>query len=145
MREKLAIAKKIRNSRKNFSNDIEYKKMCSKCYRTYIVECIIKGKDEFKVVFGGKYIQSFPKRVSDWYYYILNSIYRFYLVHVTPNDDKTFQKYELIHYGVHKPFHVKIANTPNELILESFLKKNGFKIVEEHFYNTYTVYDVARI
>lgn len=145
MREKLALAKRLRNSRKIFSNNMEHKKLCSKCYRTYVVECIVKGKDEFKVVFGSKYIQSFPERVSDWYHYVLNSIYRLYLVHVTPNDDKTLQKYELIHYGVSKPIHLKIANTPNEFILESFLKENGFKIIDEHLYSEFTIYDVARI
>ena len=46
MRKKLAIAKKMRNSRKSFNN-IEHRKLCSKCYRTYIVECIINGKNEF--------------------------------------------------------------------------------------------------
>lgn len=50
MREKLALAKILRNSRKIFSNNMEHKKLCSKCYCTYVEECIIKGKDEFKVV-----------------------------------------------------------------------------------------------
>jgi hypothetical protein len=144
MREKLAIAKKLRSSRK-ISNNTENKKICSKCYRTYVVECIIKGKNEFKITFDGNYIQNFSERVSNWYHYVLNSIYRFYLVRVTPNDDKTFQKYELIHHVVSKPIHLKIANTPNEVILEGFLKENGFKIVAEHLYSESTVYDVVRI
>ncbi len=145
MREKLAIAKKLRISRKSFSNNTEYKKICSKCYRTYVVECIIQGKNEFSISFNGKYINSFPERAFDWYNYVLNSIYRFFLVHFTPNNDKTFKRYELIHFGVYKPIHHKITNIPNEIILEGFLKENGFKIVDQHLNSVSTVYDVARI
>lgn len=144
MREKLAIANQMRVSRKSFSNDLEERKLCSKCYRAYVIECIIKGKENFKVSFGGKYIQSFSERLSDWCRYIGNSIYRFYLIHFTPNDDITFKKWELIHCGVSKPVHFKIAKTPNEKVLYNFFEKNGFKITEEHFYSEATVYDVAR-
>lgn len=145
MREKLEIANKLRKSRKIFSNNLEHKRLCSKCYRTYVVECIIKGKDEFKITFNGNFINKFPERIFDWYFYALKCIYRFYLVHFTPNDDKTFLKYELIHFGVSKPIHLKTAKTPNEFILEGFLKENGLKIAEEHLYSESTVYDVARI
>lgn len=127
------------------SNNIEYKKLCSKFYRTYLVECIIKGKDEFKITFNGNYIQSFSERISDWYHYVLNTIYKFYLVHFTPNDDRTLQKYSLIHYRVSRPIHLKVSNTPNEFILEGFLKENGFKIIDEHLYSISTVYVVAQI
>lgn len=51
MREKLTIANQLRVSRKSFSNNLEHKKLCSKCYRTYVVECIIKGKENFKISF----------------------------------------------------------------------------------------------
>ena len=143
MREKLAIAKKMRNSRKSFNN-IEHRKLCSKCYRTYIVECIIKGKNNFNLTFKGKYIHVFFRRLADWYTYVLDNIYRFYLVHVTPNDDKTLKKYNLIHYKVSKPVHLKTANTPNEFILECYLNENGFKIINEHLYSNSTVYDIVR-
>lgn len=144
MREKLVIANQMRVSRKSFSNDLEERKLCSKCYRAYVIECIIKGKENFKVSFGDKYIQSFSERLFDWCRYIGNSIYRFYLIHFTPNDDITFKKWELIHCGVSKPVHFKISKTPNEKVLYNFLEKNGFKITEEHFYSEATVYDVAR-
>lgn len=145
MREKLAIAKKLRNSRNSFSNNIVHKKLCSKCYHTYVLECIIKGKNAFKITFKGTYVQSFEQRVVEWYNYVRDSVYRIYLVNVTPNDDKTFQKWSLIHCGVSKPVHFKIASKPNEFILESFLKENGFKITNEHVYSEATVYDVTRI
>ena len=144
MREKLAIANQLRISRKNYSNNLEHRKLCSKCYRTYVIECIIKGKSDFKVSFEGKYIQSFSERISDWFEYIGNIIYRFLLIHFTPKDDKTLKKYELIHLGVSKPIHPRIAETPNEWCLYDFLEKNGFKIKEEHLYSESTVYDVVR-
>lgn len=144
MKEKIAIANQLRVSRKKFSNNLEHKKLCLKCYRTYVIECVIKGKENFKISFGGKYIESFSERASDWYRYIWDSTYRFFLIHFTPNDDKTFQKYELIHVGVSKPIHLKIAETPNETILYNFLEKNGFKIIDEHLYSESTVYDVTR-
>lgn len=80
----------------------------------------------------------------DWYSYIWDNIYRFFLIHFTPNDDKTFKKYELIHYGVSKPVHFKFPKTPNEMILYAFLENNGFIIIDEHLYSQSTVYDVAR-
>lgn len=144
MREKIAIAKKLRNSRNTFSSNENHRKLCSKCYRTYVVECIIKRKDEFKISFNGRYIQDFHKRIFDWYNYLLDVIYRFLLIHFAPKNDKSFKNYELIHYGVSKPIHLKVANVPDELVLEVFLKENGFEITDEHLYSNYTVYDVVR-
>ena len=62
MREKLEIANKLRKSRKIFSNNLEHKRLCSKYYRTYVVECIIKGMDEFKITFNVNFINKFPER-----------------------------------------------------------------------------------
>ena len=87
-----------------------------------------KRKRKLQNSFGGKYIESFPLRMSDWYRYILDSIYRFFLIHFTPNDDNTLQKYKLIHYSVSKPVHCKIAKKPNETILYSFLEKMDSKL-----------------
>lgn len=144
MKEKLAIANQMRASRKGFSNNPEYQKLCSKCYRVYVFECIVKGKENFKISFGGEYIQSFSERLYNWCRYIRNSIYRLYLIHFTPDDDRTFKKWNLIHCGVSKPDHFKIAKTPNENVLYTFLEQNGFKITEEHLSNDSTVYDVVR-
>ena len=139
MKEKLVIAKRMINSRRSFNN-IEHRKLCSKCYRTYIVECIIKGKNDFKLTFKVKYIHCFSRRLGT---YVLDNIYRLYFVHITPSDDKTLKKYNLIHYKVLKPVHVKISDIPNEFILECYLNENGFKIVDEHLYSNYIVYDIA--
>ncbi len=140
MREKLAIANQMRVSRKSVGNNSEDKKLCSKCYRTYVIECIIKGKDNFKISFRSTYIPSFSKRVSNYYRYIINNIYRLFLIYFTLNGDKNLKK----HTDVSKPIHLKIANMPNEFVLHTFLEGNGFEITDEHIYSESTVYDVAR-
>ena len=144
-KQKIALAKKMRISVKTFSNNIEHKKICTKCYHSYITNCILKGNEDFSVTFGGKYMHSFQKRLSDWCKYIISNVYRFYLIHISPNDDNTFRKYELIHYGVKKPVHFKIAIKIDEYVLEKFLNKNGFKIESEHLKSDHTKYDVKRI
>ena len=118
--------------------------MLKKCYRAYVYHCIIKDEDKFSITFGAEYMNSFWERTLDWLEFFKDSIHRFYLVHVTPNDDKTFKKYELIHYGASRPIHIKIAKTPNETILEGFLKENGFVIEDEKLTSLSTVYYVEK-
>ncbi len=144
MREKLAIANQMRLSRKSFSNNVENQKLCSKCYHAYVIECIIKGNDNFKVSFGEKYTQSITIRIYDYYRYIVNILYKLFLTHFTPDDDKTFRKYKLIHFKIAKPLNFKIAEMPKEIVLYSFLEKNGFKIIDEHLNGKSKVYYVAR-
>jgi len=145
MREKLKIANQLRVSRRDYSNNPRHRKLCTKCYYAYIVECIIKGKKGFKVSFGARYIRSFSKRLSDWCEYIKDSIYRFFLIHFTPNNDNTFKKYELIHSGVSKPIHLKVAETPDEICLYHFLESNGFEIIDEFLHSESTVYYVVKV
>ena len=140
MREK----NQLRISRRGFSTHLEHKKLYSKCYRAYVMQCIIKRKETFRVTVRGKYVQSFSKRMYDWYRYILDKIYRFFLIHFTPNNDKTLAKYKLIHYKVSKPIHYRIVEKTSEIVLSSFLRKNGFKIIDEHLYSNLSVYDIAR-
>ena len=144
MKEKLAIANQMRKSRKSFSNNLEDKKLCSKCYHTYVIECIIKGKESFKISFKGKYIKSFSERMYDYYIYIVDSLYRFFLMNFTPDDDKTLRKYELIHIGVPKPLHLRIAEVPDETVIYGFLENNGFLVTNEYIDSGLTVYDVTR-
>ena len=142
MNEKLTIAKQLRNSRRSYKNR-EYRKYCSKCYHAYIVQCIIKRRDGFSVYFGGRYINTFIQRVGDWAKYFMDWFYRLFLICFNPKGE-TLREYELIHYGVTKPIHVKIAETPDEFILYDYLKTNGFKIEREHLYSESTVYDIVR-
>lgn len=144
MREKLAIANKMRISRKNYSNNPEYQQICSKCYRAYIVECILKGKDEFQISYGSKYVLSTSRRIANWCKYFINIIYRFLLISLTLNDEKFQRKYELIHFGVPKPIHLKLAEIPDEIFLYKFLEENGFKVVDEHINGDSIVYNVTR-
>ena len=97
MREKLKIAKNLRLSRKSFNN-AEYRKICSKCYHSYLLDCILIGKQQFTITFKGKYHDSFCHRLSDWCNYVLYNIYRFFLIHFIPNNDNSLKKYQLIHF-----------------------------------------------
>ena len=144
MKEKIKIAQQLKLSRKKFSNNPEFQKLCIKCYNAYIIECIIKRKDNFQIKFNMKYIDSFSKRMSDWYEYILDNIYRFFLIHFTPNNDNTTRKYTLIHSGVLEPIHVKIPQIPDEYFLHKFLETNGFKVITEHTSSTGIIFDVVK-
>ena len=139
MREKLLA---IANSWRIFRNCMAYR---IKCYCAYVLHCIVKRKPYFTITFNGCYLQSFPQRMLDWCSYVANCLYRFYLIHVTPNDDKTLQKYSLIHYGVSKPIHLKITNPPDEIELASFLRKKGFRVTDEHLYCVATEYEISKI
>lgn len=140
MREKLKIANQMRVSRKSFRHNAESLKLYSKCYRAYVIECIFKGKENFKVSFGSNYIQSFSERVSDWYNYILGNVRRFFIIHFTNNGDRTL----IAQLGVSKPIHLKIAQTPNEWILYEFLERNGFRVANEHLSLSSIVYEIVR-
>lgn len=145
MKEKLVIANNLRVSRNMYGNNLEYQKLCLKCYHAYLIECIIKGKDNFNISFRSKYIQSFSERMSDYYRYIIDYIYRLFLIYFTPKDDTTSKKYELIHVGVSKPHHLKNLYKPNEIFLSSFLEKNGLHITNERVYYESIVYDIVRL
>ena len=144
MREKLKIAIQLIISRKKYSDNLEDKKLCSKCLHAYIVECIIKGKNDFTVTFGSRYVHSFKRRIFDWLRYIMDIVYRIFLIHCTPEDDKTLKKYNLIHKGVQKPIFPKIAKMPSQKVLYDFLEGNGFIIKEEILNSESTEYEVVR-
>ncbi len=144
MREKLAIANQLRVSRKKFSNKPEYKQICSKCYYAYIVECILKGKNDFSISYGSKYVKTISERILDWCKYFIDIILAFFLINFTPRDYMPQLKRVLICFDVSKPMHIKFAEIPDEFFLHKFLEENGFKIVDEHLYRDSTVYDVTR-
>ena len=117
---KISIARNFRKTRKSFLvKSKELKKISFKCYRAYIYQCIIIGKDEFEIKFDGKYVTTIRQRIIDYIYYFFKCIYRFFIIHFTSQNDNTLGKYSLIHGGVYEPIHVKITNIPNEYLLEN--------------------------
>lgn len=48
---KLEIAKKLRKSVKTESSE-NYKKLAKKCYRTYVIECLLKRKHKYQMKFA---------------------------------------------------------------------------------------------
>ena len=145
LKEKLEIAKNIRLSSKRFSKNVIHKKLFKKIYRTYVIECILKGKDSFQLRFNGKYINSLSIRIYDWLEYIQNIIERSIFLIIVPKKFRSKKKFPFLYYRIFKPTHLKLTNAPNEFILNSFLEHNGFKIIKEHLGSVETTYDIARI
>lgn len=142
MNNKITILKKLLKNFTQIQNK-NNRRACFKITLIFFIKCILKDSDDMMVRFKGKYIQNLLERIIDWIKYILMKIYRFYLVKFTPNDDKTFRKYKLIHIGVDKPLHIKVCNTPDEEFLDLLLKKCGLFLVEECFCGSDIIYDIT--
>ena len=149
MLEKLKTAKNLRSSCKKITKNREHQKMLFKCYRAYVFQCIIKRSYYFQVLFKDTYVDSFSKRVKDWLNYALKQIYRFILLlfisDINPKSSKSYKIYDLIHYGVPKPIHLTEFKEPDEVILNYFLEKNGFKVKTKYFNLKSCVYCITEI
>jgi len=145
LKEKLEIARKLRDSSTRWSNNNIYKKLARKCYRTYVLQCIFLGKDKFQLKFKGKHIQSIWQRVNDWLDYVVDNIERYLCLIFIPKRFRPKDKYPFLYYKIYTPTHPKITNPPNEFLLYSYLEQNGLKVVEEHLLPVDTIYDIALI
>lgn len=143
MREKLKIARQLRLSRKRFSQR-EYKKLAWKCYGAYVTQCIFKGRDDFVILFTGKYLRSFRARMEDWAIYTIDCLRRFYLKHFVPAKKLTGQDWLCIHHPLPRPYGLKVVDIPDEFILKLILKRSGLKIVDEHMDHLLIFYSVSR-
>ncbi len=142
MNNKLIIFKKLfKNFLQNHNKD--NRRTCFKITLAFFIKCILNDGEDFMIKFKSKYMQNLMERIIDWIRYILMQIYRFYLVKFTPNDDKTFRKYELIHCGVGKPLHIKVCNTPDESFIDMLLNECGLFLVEEYFRGSDIIYDIT--
>ena len=63
-KEKIAMAKRIRESRLKFSANPKYQDAFRRIYMAFIVKCILLGKDEFIVVFPGQNVYT-SKEISN--------------------------------------------------------------------------------
>lgn len=143
MKHKLIIAWKMKtfvNSTANPKN----KKMLKKCLRTYILHCIILGKDNFKVKFGNEYYDSFKLRFKDWLEYAENKfimvpVFRF----ISEEHRPSIINYYIKH-GVKKPIHIKHHKFVSESLLEYFFNENGFEIVDERIGSLETIYYIRK-
>lgn len=119
MKRKYQIARKMKYFYKKLGATKERRKLFRKCQRAYFIECILLDKDEFWLVFNGKYAQSFWERVKNWFRYILN-----------PKTNC-------------RPINLKITNAPNEAVLNRFLRYCDMEIKEEYLYPVKTVYNIT--
>ena len=145
IKDRIEIAKKFYFvAKKSVLHGKIYKKLSLKCFNSYVYNCILKGENEFKLIFKGKYIHDTKTRIENWVRYFCDVIYTRFLI-LFKIDIKNYKQYELFYYGPYKPLHVKVTNAPNESILEQVLKDNGFKIKDEYLGSVDTIYYVAKI
>lgn len=144
-KEKLEIAKRLRDSSPRWCTNSSNKKLVEKCYRTYVIQCIFLGKDKFQLKFKGKHIKNFWERVGNWFNYIIENIEKYLCLVFIPKKFRPKNKYPFLYYKIYKPIHLKITNPPNEIVLYSYLEPNGLKVVEEHLLPVDTIYDIALI
>ena len=61
--------RKLKKMKNSFFTNSNYKKLCNKLLKAYIINVIILRKKEFKISFKGKYIESFKERILDYFEY----------------------------------------------------------------------------
>ena len=145
LKEKLEIAKKLRDSSSRWSRNSINKELIEKCYRAYVIQCIFLGRDEFQLKFKGKHMKNFWERVSDWFDYIVDNSKKYLWLIFIPKRFRPKNKYPFLYVKIYKPYHPKLTNAPNEFILNSYLEQNGLKVIKEHLLPVDTVYDIAII
>lgn len=145
LKEKLEITRNLRDSSPRWSSNSINKKLVKKCYRTYVIQCIFLGKDKFQLKFKGKHMKSFWERVGNWFNYIVENIEKYLCLFFIPKRFRPRNQYAFLYLKIYKPYHPKLTNPPNEIVLYSYLEQNGLKVVKEHLLPEDTVYDIALI
>lgn len=144
MRHKLIIACKMKTFIHSSPNP-KNKKMYKKCLRAYIVNCVIFGKDNFKVKFGSEYYYGFKLRFKDWVEYAKNKFIEVPICSLIPKEHRPSVINYYIEHGVRKPIHLKRHISVNEGALEYFLAEIGFEIVDEHLGSLESIYYIRKI
>jgi len=139
MKNKLNIAWQM-HALANHTARPENAKMFKKCLRAYIIECIIFGKEEFKVKFGSEYYDSFKSRLKDWGEYIENRFIIVPIYRLVPKECRPSIIDYYIKHGVDKPTHIKHHKYVSECLLEYLLDESGLEIVDEYIGSLETIY-----
>lgn len=139
MKHKLIIAGEM-NKFVNRSADPKNKNMLKKCLIEYIRQCIILGKEEFKVRYGSEYYDSFKLRFKDLLEYIYNKFFTVPICRLIPKKHRPSIINYYIEHGVSKPIHIKHHIFVSESLLEYFLNENGFEIYDEYIGSLETIY-----
>ena len=99
----------------------------------YKLKSVANNIPIYQVTFEHRYIQSFEKRIADWFEYDVFKCRNVF----SPRQKK---------HEPFKPIHLKYSGIPiDEVELKRLLNKNGFTIIEEDLGNTYTAYDITKI
>ena len=143
MREKLAIAKQLRISRRR-SKTLEVRKLYSKCYWAYVMQCVVYGKDDFVILYTGKWLYDSAYMFKKWLEYYEKQMRRFCIKHFVPASKITTKQKIFLDHPEHKPFNMKVTDVPDETLLYCILERNGFEVTNEHMRGTWISYDVSR-
>ena len=127
-----------------------YYPVCMRCYYTFWFESILRGRTKFQIVFPGKHIVPFWKRIMDWISYYAECCKIYFIKNYNFGFKKERKYYELckennIEYEAVKPIHIKSSNVPDEFFLYNYLEKCGLKIVDEEMDGIVWVYNVEII
>lgn len=127
-----------------------YYPVCIRCYYIFWFECILRGRSKYQIVFSGKHIVSFRKRIMDWISYYIECCKIYYIKNYNLGFKKERKYYELckennIEYEAVRPIHIKSSNVPDEFFLYNYLEKCGLKIVDEEMDGIVSVYNVEII
>ena len=130
--------KRLKKCRKNFLarfHDIDQINVMNKICRRYFFHGVMFGQKDIVVVFGGKYLRSFRKRVDDWVYFFRKTIKYIGNRTIKRKWGKLIKPY--------KPIHIKIANVPNEAFMEEFLMSAGFEVKDEILETIRSIYIIG--
>ena len=127
--DKCKIAKKLRLSSKSYGLMSKNQKLFNKIYRAYLFECILLGKKNFKIVCREKIIksESLIKYFKDCIHYKFSKFYEY-----TP-----------VRYFPSRPLSIKTSNSPDKIMLDFYLKSNGFEIYDEYLGTITNIYYIS--
>ena len=130
--------KELKKMRDSFFTNRDYKQLCNKVLKAYIINVIILRKKEFKICFKGKYIKPLKERILDYFKYYDDLIYIKFFFH-----SKYYDRFKKKSLYPNKPVHLKHLNNINELLLENILNSIDLTIKSEILGAINTEYIIA--
>lgn len=130
--------RKLKKMKNSFFTNSNYKKLCNKLLKAYIINVIILRKKEFKISFKGKYIESFKERILDYFEYYYDLIYIKFFFH-----SKYYDSYNKKMLYPSKPVHLKHLDNIDEVLLENILNNIDLTIRTELLGTLHTEYIIS--
>ena len=127
-----------------------------KIFFAYLFQCLFLGKEQFTIVFNGKYTRPFWSRFYEWVKCTGDCLYLFFLKYFTteafryritnfPSNKFDIHAYNLIYNGVRKPLDTKVTNVPNKFLMKYYLEKHSLEIKNEYLNLVEAKYEIGPI